>query len=122
MDHQTIDNIGIAPATRQAMVLAVNNLSFKPDQLLIDAMLLPDVLLPQESIIKGDRISISIASASIVAKVFRDRIMLNYDREFQGYNFAKNKGYGTKEHLAALRSLGASPIHRRSFAPLKNTL
>ena len=116
-----IDSIGIVPATRLAMTRAVDDLDVEPDHLLIDALLLPDVDVPQTPIIKGDAISISIAAASIVAKVSRDRLMAeSYETSHPGYGFARNKGYGTAEHMAALRSLGPCPIHRYSFAPVRS--
>lgn len=118
MDETVIDQYNIYEATRLAMLEAIKNLAIKPDYLLLDAMNLP-VDLPQENIIKGDSKSVSIAAASIVAKVTRDRMMTNYAERFPGYGFAKNMGYGTKEHLAGLDRLGVCPIHRKSFAPVK---
>ena len=116
-----IDSIGIVPATRLAMTRAIDDLLVTPDHLLIDAVFLPDVSVPQTPIIKGDTISISIAAASIVAKVTRDRLMAeSYEARFPGYGFARNKGYGTAEHIAALRRLGPCPIHRYSFAPVRS--
>jgi ribonuclease HII len=102
------------------MRLAVRLLSPAPDALLLDAFRLPEVDLPQQAIVRGDSICSAIAAASIVAKVARDRIMVGLDRRFPGYGFARNRGYGTAEHLAALRRLGPSPIHRFSFAPVRN--
>ncbi len=115
---ETIDSDGIVEATRIAMHAAVAQLAFPPDWLLIDAVRLPAIPLPQISLIKGDARSLSIASASIVAKVYRDKLMLEYDRMYPGYGFARNKGYPTPEHLACLETLGCCPIHRRSFAPV----
>lgn len=115
---QRIDEINILQATYEAMREAIHNLSIKPDILLNDAVTIPQVDIPQVPIIKGDAKSISIGAASIIAKVTRDRMMVDYDREYPGYAFAENKGYGTAAHIAALRKLGPSPIHRRSF--LKN--
>ena len=116
-----IDSIGIVPATRLAMTRALDDLDTAPDHLLIDALELPDVDLPQTPIIKGDAISISIAAASIVAKVTRDRLMAeSFEPRHPGYGFARNKGYGTAEHMEALRTLGPCPIHRYSFAPVRS--
>ena len=116
-----IDSIGIVSATRLAMTRALHELEVAPDHLLIDALSLPDIDLPQTPIIKGDSISISIAAASIVAKVTRDRLMAeSYEIRHPGYGFARNKGYGTAEHMAALRKLGPCPIHRHSFAPVRS--
>ena len=116
-----IDSLGIVPATRLAMTRALDDLDVTPDHLLIDALSLPDVDLPQTPIIKGDAISISIAAASIVAKVTRDRLMAeSYETNHPGYGFARNKGYGTAEHMEALRTLGPCAIHRYSFAPVRS--
>ena len=116
-----IDSVGIVPATRLAMTRALECLEFAPDHLLIDALVLPDVDVPQTPIIKGDATSISIAAASIVAKVTRDRLMAeSYETRHPGYGFARNKGYGTAEHMAALQELGPCPIHRYSFAPVRS--
>ena len=113
-----IDRVGIVPATRLAMGRAICNLKVSPDCLLIDALRLPGVDLPQESIIRGDSISISIAAASIVAKVARDRLMVKMDSRYPGFGFRRNKGYGTPEHLKALGLLGPCLIHRLTFAPV----
>ena len=110
-----IDEINILQATYEAMRLAIENLQVKPDVLLNDAVTIPEVEIPQVPIIKGDAKSISIAAASIIAKVTRDRLMKEYDQVIPGYDFAGNKGYGTKAHLEGLRRLGPSPIHRRTF-------
>lgn len=110
-----IDEINILQATYEAMRMAIENLQVKPDVLLNDAVTIPEVEIPQVSIIKGDAKSISIAAASIIAKVTRDRLMKEYDQVIPGYDFAGNKGYGTKAHLEGLRRLGPSPIHRRTF-------
>ena len=118
MDCNVIDNINIYEATKKAMMEAISSLSNGPDALLIDAMTLP-IDIPQQSLIKGDARSASIAAASIVAKVTRDRMMKDYDKMYPGYGFAKNMGYGTAEHLAGLKKSGPCPIHRRSFAPVK---
>ncbi len=114
-----IDDIGIVAATRLAMCQAVEQLAYLPDFLLIDCVGLPELPIKQQSIVKGDKLSLSIACASIVAKVTRDRIMADLDRCYPGYGLADHKGYGTGRHLARLRQLGPSPIHRRSFAPVR---
>lgn len=114
-DNERIDEINILQATYEAMRDAVNNLSVKPDVLLNDAVTIPGLSYKQVPIVKGDAKSITIACASIVAKVTRDRLMYDYDAQFPGYGFAKNKGYGTSEHIAALKELGPTPIHRKSF-------
>ena len=109
-----IDEINILQATYEAMREAISKLAVKPDLLLNDAVTIPEVEIRQIPIIKGDAKSVSIAAASIVAKVTRDRLMAEYDGVIPGYDFAKNKGYGTKAHIEALKSQGASPIHRRT--------
>lgn len=113
--EKVIDEINILQATYKAMRTAINNLSVKPDILLNDAVTIPDVEIRQVPIIKGDAKSISIAAASIVAKVTRDRIMVEYDDCYPGYGFASNKGYGSKAHIEALIKMGKTPIHRNSF-------
>ncbi len=114
--HERIDEINILQATYEAMAMAVSNLSVKPELLLIDAVHIPQLeMYKQESIIKGDAKSVSIAAASIIAKVTRDHIMVEMDKEYPGYGFAGNKGYGSQEHIDALKKLGPTPIHRRSF-------
>ncbi|HEM4927609.1 TPA: ribonuclease HII [Streptococcus suis] len=118
-DAADIDQVNIYEATKLAMLEALEKLSKKPDHLLIDAMKL-DTKIPQTSIIKGDANSLSIAAASIVAKVTRDKMMADYDKEFAGYGFAKNAGYGTAEHLEGLNKLGITPIHRKTFEPIKS--
>jgi len=110
-----IDEINILQATYEAMRKAINNLSVKPDILLNDAVTIPGVSIKQIPIIKGDAKSISIAAASIVAKVTRDRLMIAYDKVFPGYDFASNKGYGSAKHIEAIKEFGLTPIHRRSF-------
>ena len=112
---ELIDEINILEATKQAMRDCVSGLSVKPDLLLIDAVKLEGTGVPVNAIIKGDAKSNSIAAASILAKVSRDHMMIDYDREYPGYGFAKHKGYGTKDHYAAIREYGMTPIHRRSF-------
>ena len=119
IDNEIIDQVNIYEATKLAMKEALSKLSLKPDYLLIDAMKL-DVEIPQESIIKGDANSLSIAAASIVAKITRDKLMADYDKEFPRYGFAKNAGYGTKSHLQGLERNGVTPIHRKTFEPVKS--
>ena len=110
-----IDEINILQATYEAMREAISNLSVAPDILLNDAVVIPDISIRQIPIIKGDSKSISIGAASIVAKVTRDRLMEEYDKVFPEYGFASNKGYGSAEHIKALKEIGPTPIHRRSF-------
>lgn len=112
---QVIDDINILQATYSAMRKAIGNLSVKPDLLLNDAVTIPGVDIKQVPIIKGDAKSISIAAASIVAKVTRDRMMVEFDKMYPGYDFAGNKGYGAAGHIEALKTMGPTPIHRRSF-------
>jgi ribonuclease HII len=116
---ESIDTHGIVKATKMAMCSAVAHLSLAPDFLLIDFVALPEIALSQISIPKGDSRSLSIACASIIAKVTRDRIMVELDDAYPGYGFARNKGYATSEHLSGLSRLGACPIHRKCFAPVK---
>ena len=118
-DNQVIDQVNIYEATKLAMMEAIGQLEPQPQHLLIDAMKL-DLPISQTSIIKGDANSLSIAAASIVAKVTRDQMMEEFDREYPGYDFAQNAGYGTSNHLAGLDQLGVTPIHRRSFEPVKS--
>ena len=118
-DNQVIDQVNIYEATKLAMMEAIGQLEPQPQHLLIDAMKL-DLPIPQTSIIKGDANSLSIAAASIVAKVTRDQMMEEFDLEYPGYDFAQNAGYGTANHLAGLHKLGVTPIHRRSFEPVKS--
>lgn len=110
-----IDEINILQATYEAMRMAVEDLGVRPDLLLNDAVTIPGITIPQVPIIKGDEKSVSIAAASIIAKVTRDRLMVEYDAVIPGYDLASNKGYGTKKHIEGLRELGASPIHRATF-------
>lgn len=112
---QRIDEINILQANYEAMRQSIKNLSVIPDILLNDAVTIPEVRIPQVPIIKGDTKSISIAAASIVAKVHRDRLMVEYDKQYPGYGFASNKWYGSEEHVQAIKKLGPSPIHRKSF-------
>lgn len=119
VDSEIIDQVNIYEATKLAMLEALSKLAINPQALLIDAMTV-DVDIPQLSLIKGDANSLSIAAASIVAKVTRDRLMADYDRLYLGYDFAQNAGYGTAKHLQALQELGITPIHRKSFEPIKS--
>lgn len=128
-DEKVIDEINILQATKRAMKKAVEDADRKLrmsgaetgiDYIMFDAMKIEDIDIPQESVIKGDANILAIAAASIIAKVTRDRMMEGYDREYPGYSFAKNKGYGTKAHYEGLRAQGMCPIHRRSF--LKNLM
>ena len=112
---ERIDEINILNATYEAMREAINNLTVKPDILLNDAVTIPDVDIEQVPIIKGDAKSLSIASASIIAKVTRDRLMYHYDELYPEYGFAKHKGYGTKLHTDVLKEIGPCPIHRKTF-------
>lgn len=114
--ENVIDDINILEATKKAMIEAVNNLSVKPEHLLIDAVKL-NVDIPQTSIIKGDAKSESIAAASIIAKVTRDRMMIELDKEHPEYDFKHNKGYGTKKHIDAIEKYGILKEHRKTFAP-----
>ena len=118
-DNHVIDQVNIYEATKLAMLEAIHELEPQPQHLLIDAMKL-DFPISQTSIIKGDANSLSIAAASIVAKVTRDQMMAAYDQEYPGYDFAQNAGYGTTKHLEGLEKQGVSPIHRRSFEPIKS--
>ncbi|WP_244282214.1 ribonuclease HII [Maledivibacter halophilus] len=118
VDNRIIDQINIFNATKLAMKRAIYDLKIKPDFLLIDALELADINIKQRSIVKGDSKSISIAAASIIAKVTRDNLVREYDRKYPGYNFSKHKGYGTKEHYEAINKYGVTPVHRKSF--LKN--
>ena len=119
MDNYIIDQVNIYEATKLAMKEAISQLSPQPEHLLIDAMQL-DLPISQTAIIKGDANSLSIAAASIVAKVTRDNIMKDYDDQYPGYDFAANAGYGTAKHLEGLEKLGVTPIHRTSFEPIKS--
>ena len=114
-DSHEIDRVNILNATVLSMERAVQALTTQPDYLLIDALSLRNVGIAQQAIIKGDALSLSIAAASVVAKVTRDRMMLEYDEIYPGYGFAKHKGYGTAEHMENIRKLGLCPIHRITF-------
>ena len=119
MTPADIDRINILQATRRAMLAAVQQLSPQPDYLLIDGISTIDSAVPQKTIIKGDSLSLSIAAASIIAKVTRDRLMIEMDSKYPGYGFAGHKGYGSAAHLDAIRRLGPSPIHRLTFGGVK---
>jgi ribonuclease HII len=116
--HGEIDELNIFWATMAASERAVAGLARAPEHVLVDGRLIPDLKLPQTRIVGGDRKSFCIAAASIIAKVTRDRMMIEYDAKYPDYGFARHKGYCTPDHFAALARLGPSPIHRRSFAPV----
>jgi len=116
---EEVDELGIIPATRLAAMRAIARLPQLPGHLLIDAISIPGAGIPETSLIKGDRRSLSIAAASILAKVQRDALMVEIDEQYPGYGFAAHKGYGTAHHRAAIEELGPCPIHRMSFAPLR---
>ena len=119
---ELIDERNILQATKHAMYAALAQLSMPAQALLIDALLLPRLPIPQRSIIKGDARCLSIAAASIVAKVTRDRLMAQFHEQYPCYGFNQNKGYGTPSHLAALREHGVTPLHRKSFAPVRELI
>ena len=116
VDHETIDRINILQATKQAMAEALTALAVVPDLVITDFVALPGLPCPQQNLVEGDRRSASVAAASIVAKVTRDRLMRELDARYPAYGFARHKGYATPEHLAALDRHGPCPIHRRSFS------
>lgn len=116
VNNTTIDDINILQATYQAMTIAIENLRVKPDMILVDAVTIPRIHIPQTPIVGGDAKSISIAAASIIAKVTRDKIMYEYHNKYPEYSFNKNKGYGSGEHVEAIKKWGLCEIHRRSFA------
>jgi len=118
VDQAEIDRINILEATRKAMSLAVGYLSISPGYLLIDGLIELNLPIPQQSLVRGEEKSVSIAAASIIAKVTRDRIMAEYDRKYPVYGFARHKGYGTKFHMDMLKKHGPCPIHRFSFSPV----
>lgn len=118
ISEEIIDKINILKATQLSMRRAVSNLDIKPDCLLIDGMALPDVRIPQKKIIDGDTLSLSIAAASIIAKVTRDNIMRQYHEKYPQYGFDRHKGYGTREHMKRIKEYGPCKIHRRSFYPI----
>jgi ribonuclease HII len=122
VDPWTIAAIGIARATQVAMLQAIDGLSPAAETVLIDYFRIPGTNLPQQGVVDGDTLCFSIACASIVAKVTRDRLMVDYDLSYPGYLFAQHKGYGTAGHLACLQRLGPSPIHRRTFQPVSDAM
>ena len=119
---EVIEQYNILRATERAMAVALDRLPVRPDHVLVDGHRCRAVLLPQTAIVGGDAKSFSIAAASVIAKVTRDRLMVELDREYPQYGFAVHKGYGTPEHLAAIEKHGPCPIHRRTFAPIRNAL
>jgi ribonuclease HII len=121
ISSQIIDAVNILNATRLAMYEAVKKLSHQPDYLLIDGMTLPQILITQQAIIKGDKSCLSIACASIVAKVTRDHMMTELGNAYPDYGFQQHKGYGTRSHLECINRLGPTPVHRYSFSPVRNT-
>ena len=116
--NEVIDTIGIAQATRLAMVAAIRQLTPEPHFILVDYFRIPEIALPQKGIVDGDGLCFSIACASIIAKVTRDHMVTEMDGEYPGYGFAGHKGYGTREHIDCLRRLGPCRLHRRSFRPV----
>jgi ribonuclease HII len=119
VDVEMIDRINIRQAAWRAMKLALDQLNPKPEHALVDGLRIKWLPYPQTALVQGDARSYSIAAASVLAKVTRDRMMLEYERQYPGYGFAEHKGYGTPQHLAAIRERGACPIHRRSFSPFR---
>ncbi len=117
--NDIIDTIGIAPASRLAMAMAIGQLAPEPQFILIDYFRIPEIPLPQKGVVDGDSICLSIACASIIAKVTRDRMVVEMDGEYPGYGFAGHKGYGTRQHIESLRRIGPCRLHRRSFRPLR---
>lgn len=122
IDVKTIDRVNILQATFLAMRKAVESLPIQPDYLLIDGNQLPHFDIPTESVVEGDGLSISIAAASIIAKVIRDRLMVELDTKWPHYGFKQHKGYATEQHLAAIQKWGPCSIHRKSFDPVKSML
>lgn len=119
VNEKTIDRINIYQATKKAMLMALSKLEIPPEYVIVDGRMKLATKCPIKCIINGDSKSISIAAASIVAKVTRDRIMINYDNVYPQYGFARHKGYGTKAHIEAIKNHGPSPIHRKTFRPIK---
>ncbi len=122
VEHDAIDQLNIRCASFAAMKLAISRLSVVPDHVLVDGFAIPDFSLPQSAIVKGEDHSMSIAAASIIAKVHRDRLMELYDTAYPEYGFARNKGYATRDHIEALHSYGPCRIHRRTFRPTRDML
>ncbi len=120
--NEEIDSVGIAKATRLAMVRAIRQLDPQPQFLLIDYIILSESCIPQKGIVHGDSLIFSIACASIIAKVTRDKLVTEMDNDYPGYNFAAHKGYGTEEHLACLQAKGPCPLHRHSFFPVSEMI
>jgi ribonuclease HII len=120
VESYLIDSLGMTRAVRMAMKMALNRLLPQPEYVLIDYLTVPDLGIPQKGVENGDTLCFSIACASIVAKVFRDHLMIELDKKYPGYGLARHKGYGTEEHVACLRKLGPSKIHRRLFHPVRN--
>ena len=120
--YEEIDRLGIVPATCLAAHRALQTCEHQADHLLLDYLFLPDVDIPQTKLVKGDQRSLSVAAASILAKTTRDALMVEMEGKYPGYQLTDNKGYGTSQHLEGLQQLGPSPIHRSSFAPVKNLL
>ena len=116
--NEVIDSLGIAVATRMAMIMAIQQLVPEPQFLLIDYFKIPELSLPQKGITDGDNLCFTIACASIIAKVTRDRMVVEMDGEYPGYGFAGHKGYGTRAHIESLRRMGPCRLHRRSFRPI----
>lgn len=122
VSNEIIDQINILQATRQAMVLAVKELKTQPDYLLIDGPISLDLSIPQQGIVKGDRLSLSVAAASVIAKVTRDRVMADLHREYPQYGFDRHKGYPTKAHFEAILMHGSCPAHRKSFRGVREVV
>jgi ribonuclease HII len=122
IDNKRIDEINIREATKEAMYMAVSNLSVKPEHVLIDAMPLEKLEIPHTSIIHGDALSESIAAASVIAKVTRDNMMYELDKEYPMYGYAKHKGYPTKAHIEAVKKYGVQDFYRMTFAPIKDMI
>jgi ribonuclease HII len=122
LTHEDVDTLNILKATHEAMRLSVAKLTVQPDHVLIDGLPVQPFPIDQTALVGGDALSFSIAAASVIAKVTRDRMMLDFDRQFPEYGFAQHKGYGTPQHLARLRQHGPSPIHRRTFLPVQQLI
>ena len=120
--NEIIDAVGIARATCLAMISAIQQLSPQPQFVLIDYVRLHELMIPQKGIIRGDSLCFSIACASIIAKVYRDHLVVEMDSDYPGYGFAGHKGYGTKKHIACLLEMGPCPLHRRSFRPVSDII